>query len=270
MRNFNFQRTWGPIPNYPNVLKYKQESRDSLITIAGPCSVESEEQMMWCAKVLSGFETTYLRGGIYRAGTYPRVTGHPIAFSDDAFQWAISAKKKYGMKLVIEILDIRDIETLAPMVDVFQVGARHCQDYMLLYELSKLDKIVTLKRHFGNTMDEFLGAAEYLLRGRCKPILIERGGVSFVNHVRWDVSVSMIAAIKGITGLPVLIDASHGTGRRDLVEPVTLAGIAAGADGFLCEVHPDPERSMSDADQAISLDEYVQIKKKAEKMKGVL
>jgi 3-deoxy-7-phosphoheptulonate synthase len=131
------------------------------------------------------------------------------------------------------------------------------QNYTLLRTLGRAKRPVFLKRHHGATLDEFLGAAEHLLTaGLCDPILVERGGVSHLNHVRWDLSISLIAAVKRITAMPIIVDASHGTGRRDLVAPMTLAGMAAGADGFLVEVHPDPDNSLSDADQAYPLNQF--------------
>lgn len=153
----------------------------------------------------------------------------------------------------MECLDVRQVDFVARWADAIQVGARHMQDYALLKEVSAIDIPVFLKRNPGSTLDEFLGACEYLAKGKCWPVLIERGGSTHMNHVRWDLSISLIAAVKMMTGIPIIVDASHGTGRRDLVRPMTLAGIAAGADGFLVEVHPDPEKSLSDADQAYPL-----------------
>lgn len=253
MTDFSFKRVWGPTPKYPNVLAHPGPQDRSLITIAGPCSIESEDQIETICKELARVGVTYMRGGVFRAGTYPR---DDFGFKDGLFEaWARIAKF-HRLKIIVEVLDYRDIPYIDSLADAFQVGARHMQDYTLLHELSKLDKPVTLKRAPGATLDEFLGAAEYLCRGRCKPILIERGSSTHMNHVRWELSVSMIAAIKKMTGLPIIVDASHSGGRRDLVEPLTLAGIAAGADGFLVEVHPTPEQSLSDADQALPLSDF--------------
>lgn len=259
------KRTWGPTPRYPEVLATEKGGRfTDMIVIAGPCSVESASQMSIMVPVLANCGVTFARGGVYRAGTYP-----PDEFGlrrDLLARWARDVRKA-GLKTIIEVLDIRQINQLEQYADAFQVGARHCQDYALLTELAQSTKCVSIKRNPGMTLDEFLGAAEYLTRGRCTPILIERGSATHMNHVRWDLSISLIAAIKRITGLPILVDASHGTGRRDLVEPMIMAGIAAGADGFLIEVHPDPEKSISDADQAVPLNRLFDITRKAKVVK---
>ena len=258
--SFDQKRTWGPTPSYPTVLAAKECANycnaNGPLVLAGPCSVEtwSPEQMLSIAKALNEGGATYARGGVYRAGTYPRQDGVFGLQHELVGRWS-QACRDQGLRVILEVLDVRQVAELAPWCDAFQVGARHMQDYALLKELATYDRVVTLKRNPGSTMDEFLGAAEYLARGRCTPILIERGSATHMNHVRWDLSISLIAAVKRMTGLPILVDASHGTGRRDLVEDMTLAGAAAGADGFLVEVHPDPERSLSDADQALPLDE---------------
>ena len=205
------------------------------------------------AKEIGRVGATFARGGVFRAGTYPR---EDFGLKRSLMElWAKTARK-HGLKTILEVLDVRQVWDMEPYADAFQVGARHMQDYALLKELASSQRVVTLKRNMGATLDEFLGAAEYLARGKCQPVLIERGGSTNLNHVRWDLSISLIAAVKQITEIPILVDASHGTGRRDLVEPMTLAGIAAGADGFLVEVHPDPEKSLSDADQALPLRRY--------------
>lgn len=227
------------------------------ISIAGPCSVESAEQIHTIAKELGRHGVKYLRGGVFRAGTYP---GSNFGWVDVRLIEEFSrAARENGMQNIIEVLDYnRDtFEIIEKYADCYQVGARQMQNYTLLRILGSTKRTVFLKRNVGATIDEFLGAAEHLLAGGlCNPILIERGSATNATHVRWDLSISMIPAIKAITKIPILIDASHGTGRRDLVEPMTLAGVAAGADGYLVEVHPDPEHSMSDSDQAWPLDDY--------------
>ncbi len=269
-RNFSFQRIWGPTPKYLRVEKYNPPDR-GLISIAGPCSVEDPEQINLIAKELGSLGVKYLRGGLFRAGTYP---GNSFGWVSEQmmveFQRAAHENK---MKTIIEVLDYhpKTIEMLSKYADAFQVGARAMQNYTLLRLLGQTKRTVFLKRHPGSTLDEFLGAAEHLLAGGlCDPILIERGSSSFHNHVRWDLSISIIPAIKRITKIPVLVDASHGTGRRDLVEPMTLAGIAAGADGFLVEVHPCPEKSLSDSDQAYPLEEFKWLLKKVNVLKTYL
>ena len=249
-RDFLSKKTWGPQPSYPNVIA-KKGKFDKLLIIAGPCSVESHEQVDKVVPVLVDNGISYARGGVYRAGTYPR---EDFGLRPElASYWSKSCREK-NLKVVMEILDIRLIETFDSWSDAFQVGARHMQDYPLLVELARSKKPVLLKRNMGATLDEFLGAAEYLARGRCSPILVERGSATHENHSRWTQSDSMIAAVKRMTGIPILVDASHANGRRDLVHPLTMSGLAAGADGFIVETHPEPDKSLSDADQAYPLD----------------
>jgi len=260
MSELDHKRSWGPKPNYPTVLSIPHKEQE-MIVIAGPCSIEDKNQVETIALELSRVGCTYMRGGVVRAGTYPPKDfgldiGKLTMFSDVAH--------RHNLKIISEVFGCDDIDFLDDYVDAFQVGARHMQDYRLLNVLSYQEKTVTLKRNMGATLDEFLGAAEYLVRnGKTNAILIERGSSTHMNHVRWDLSISLIAAVKRMTGLPILVDGSHGTGRRDLVESMTLAGIVAGADGFLCEVHPEPEKSLSDAEQAYPLDEYEKLWRKA-------
>lgn len=248
---FDKKRTWGPTPCYPGVVTWCDTHKPKgMIIVAGPCSIENEEQIARIVPVLADNGVTYARGGVYRAGTYPR---HEFGLQEKLAKMWSGACRRARLKAVMEVLDIRQIGKMERFADAFQVGARHMQDYALLKELAKTGKPVFLKRSQGATLDEFLGAAEYLVQDHAEVVLVERGGSTFHNHVRWDLSISLIAAVKCMTAIPILVDASHGTGRRDLVRPMTLAGIAAGADGFLVEVHPDPCKSLSDADQAYPL-----------------
>lgn len=274
MNDFNTKRVWGPSPRYPAVAsRQRRETPYPIlggnIVIAGPCSVESERQLgVVLDHLIEAGGVTFLRGGVYRAGTYPPPEEVGFGLKLELLQMMHARAKRAGIKTIVEVLDVRQMGIVAGYADALQVGARHMQDYALLREAARFEGFVALKRHPGATLDEFLGAAEYLAAGRCKPILIERGSSSHMNHVRWDLSVSTIAAIKRMTNIPILVDASHGSGRRDLVEPLTLAGIAAGADGFLVEVHPRPKASLSDADQAYPLLKYRQLVRKAARVRA--
>ena len=243
---------FGPEPNYQSVKEYFPGSKPDFICIAGPCSIESPRQIETIARAIKTKKISFMRGGVFRAGTYPPRDSN-FGLQQDLLEHWHRISKRHGLKIIVEVLDIREIDLLNHYADAFQVGARHMQDYALLKELAYCRKTVALKRHPGCNLNEFLGAAEYLVKGKCQPILIERGSSTFMDHVRWDLSVSLIAAIKRITGIPVIVDASHGSGRRDLIEPLTLAGIAAGADGFLVETHPKPNVSLSDPQQAYPL-----------------
>lgn len=254
-KDFNTCRSFGPTPNYPSVISYDDKGKytSGPIAIVGPCSIESEEQITQVAISLNRVGCTFMRGGVFRAGTYPP---KEFGLKLDLLKTWKEVARRYDLKIIVEVIDVRQIELLDQYADAFQVGARQAQGYVLLNEISQTNKIVTLKRGKGMNLDEFLGAAEYLTRGRCTPILIERGSATQMNHVRWDLSVSIIPAIKRLTKIPIIIDAAHGTGRRDLVYDMTLAGVQAGADGYLVEVHPNPEQSISDSDQAYPLHLY--------------
>jgi 3-deoxy-7-phosphoheptulonate synthase len=268
--DFRFQRTWGPKPAYPKV-RFHQPIDKRFIVIAGPCSVEDSAQIEHIAELVARSGATHLRGGVFRAGTYP---GKSFGWIDEKLiaDFAGAARRR-GLKTIIEVLDYRpeSIDMIYPYADCFQVGCRQMQNYALLRRLGATEKQIFLKRHPGATLDEWLGAAEHLLYGgRCELALVERGSVSHVDHCRWDLSISMIPAAKAITDIPVIVDASHGTGRRDLVEPMTLAGVAAGADGLLVEVHPEPDKSLSDPEQAIAPEAFIQLMTKVTKLRSVL
>jgi 3-deoxy-7-phosphoheptulonate synthase len=177
------------------------------------------------------------------------------------------------MFCVIEVLDYTEesLDMVSFYADCFQVGARQMQNYSLLKKLGKSKKTVFLKRNPGATLDEWLGSAEHLLSaGECYPVLIERGSATNANHVRWDLSISMIPAVKAISDIPIIVDGSHGTGRRDLVTPMSLAGVAAGADGMLVEVHTDPENSLSVKEQAIDPVTYQNLITKVRSLRNAL
>ena len=258
---FTTTRTWGPVPKYPKVLTAPSKNSQEPVIIAGPCFIESEKLVEQVSDVLVKHGVTYMRGGVYRAGTYPPIDNFGFQ-ADKLKMWHGIAKRK-GLNIIVECLDVRLLDTILKYADAVQIGARAMQNYALLMEARNCGKPIFLKRHHGATLDEFLGAAEYLCGGNCAPHLIERGGVSYHNHVRWELSCSLIAAVKRMTGLPIIVDASHGSGRADLVMPLTLAGIAAGADGFLVEIHPNPIESLSDAQQALHISKYEGLKSKA-------
>ena len=262
------KRVWGPVPNYPAVLGDKPPYHsNALIKVVGPCSVETEPCLRSIAVEAKRIGATYLRGGVFRAGTYPPVKD--FGLQKDKLRLLTSMAKEQGLLSLTEVLDVRQLDMID--TDALQVGARHMQDYTLLKELSHSSKVIFLKRGMGSTLDEFLGAAEYLLsEGKESIVLIERGSSTYHTHVRWELSMSIIAAVKIMTWLPIIVDASHGTGRRDLVERLTLAGIAAGADGYLVETHPCPMQSTSDADQALPLEELEKLDKKATAIKEAL
>lgn len=267
---FAFQRQFGPDRNYPKVLGYVPPKKEFYV-LAGPCSVESELQIMSVAEQVKNNGGTHLRGGVFRAGTYP---GKNFGLIDEQLVCFYHvAAKMHGLKNIIEVLDYRPehLEKIAQYADCFQVGCRQMQNYQLLRIVGSFGKPVFLKRHPGTTIDEFMGSAEHLLvAGAKEVVLIERGSVGNARHVRWDLSISMIPAVKAMTKMPILVDSSHGTGRRDLVMPLALAGVAAGADGLLVEVHPDPKNSLSDAEQAIDFQTFGLLMSKVSKVRSAI
>ena len=271
MIDFSEVRSFGPKPKYPLVRGYSRPDIKEFKIIAGPCSYESVSHSFKMAKIVAEAGTTHFRSGVFRAGTYP---GLSFGWLDEESlnQYSLSAKVN-GLRNIIEVLDYNteSLEMIAPYCDAFQVGARSMQNYTLLRKLGRYGKPVFLKRAAGATLDEFLGSAEHLLTGGITDLtLIERGGASIHNHVRWDLCVSMIPAIKQLTDIPILIDASHGTGRRDLVSAMTLAGVAAGSDGALIEVHDRPESSLSDAEQAIDIEMFENLMKKIKAVRSAI
>lgn len=264
----NKRRIWGPEPKYSLVEKYQRIKPNELITVAGPCSIEDEDQIIVTAAFLGSFGIKFMRGGIYRAGTYP---GDNFGF---IYKALIRSFKNHAnnnnMGCVLEVLDYSPagFDIYKKYADVFQIGARQMQNYKMLQIVAKDGRPVFLKRNMGSNLHEFLGAAEYLLKNGTKDLtLIERGSSTFMDHVRWDLSISIIPVLHKITNIPIIVDASHGTGRSDLVAPMTYAGIAAGADGYLIEVHPSPELSISDRDQALSFKEFEEINRNINKLK---
>lgn len=264
-----YKNTFGPIPKAELSLTLSpgQLVNQDMIIVAGPCSIESEEQALAIFNVIYS-HVTHFRGGVFRAGTYP---GKQWGWQLDLLKIYHSLSKQYGKPNVVDVLDIRDLEIIDPYVDVYQVGMRQSQHYALLKELGKQKKPVILKRGSWQKLGEFLGSLEYILQGgNNNVILCERGSVSYLDHVRWELSVSMIAMLKKITKFPVIVDASHGTGNSMIVSNMTLAGIAAGADGCLIETHYDPLSSMSDAEQCINFDQFKYTINKALKIKELI
>jgi len=270
MNEFAKRRSWGPTPRYDRVENYSPRRR-TFTVIAGPCSVENEEQIKRIAIHVAAAGATHLRGGVFRAGTYP---GKNFGLVEKELLRAYhQAAFDNGLQNIIEVLDYNEyaMDLVSAYADCFQVGCRQMQNYTLLRVLGCYKKPVFLKRNPGTTIDELLGAAEHLLAGGVEELyLIERGSAGNATHVRWDLSISMIPAVQAITRIPILVDGSHGTGRRDLVEPMTLAGVAAGANGCLVEVHPDPVNSLSDADQAISFQAFNQLMLKVKGVQNAL
>ena len=219
--------------------------------VAGPCSIESLEQFTETAEFVKQHGAMMLRGGMFKMRTNPNTFQ---GMGSDAFSIAREVKTKTGLPFISEITDPRQVGDFVDLVDVFQVGSRNMHNYALLKELGLINKPVLLKRGFSGLISEWLYSAEYVAKhGNPNVILCERGIRTFETATRNTFDVNAIAYIKQNTPFPILADPSHGTGASGLVTPISLAAAAAGADGIIVEVHPRPEKALSDGFQALTL-----------------
>ena len=228
-----------------------------VVVIAGPCSVESEEQIMESAKMLQKMGIKIMRASAFK----PRTSPYDFqGLGIKGLKLLKKVKEQTGMLVETEVMDVRDVPIAAEYVDVLRVGARNMQNFDLLKELGKINKPVILKRGMAATINEFVMAAEYILfHGNKNVILCERGIRTFETYTRNTLDLNAVPAAKEVTHLPIIVDPSHGTGKYTLVSPMSKAAIAAGADGLLIEVHPNPEKSVSDADQTISTKRFAKL-----------
>ncbi len=224
------------------------------VVIAGPCAVENEKQIIETAKLLKSKGIKLLRGGAYKPRTSPySFTG----LEEKGLHLLQTVKEVTGLSIVTEILDTHDVDLVSEYSDILQVGSRNMQNYKLLRAVGRIQKPVLLKRGMSAKLNEFLLSAEYIMsEGNDQIILCERGIRTFVEYSRNTLDLNIVPVIKNISHLPIIVDPSHGTGRREIVEPMSLAALAAGADGIMIEVHPHPEKSWSDPQQALSLEQF--------------
>jgi 3-deoxy-7-phosphoheptulonate synthase len=222
--------------------------------IAGPCTVESREQLLETAHAVGAAGATMLRGGAYK----PRTS--PYAFQglgQAGLRLLAEAKAHTGLPVVTEVMDVRDLEPLLEVADVLQIGARNMQNYALLAEVGRAGRPVLLKRGFSSTIEELLMAAEYVLReGNDRVMLCERGIRTFENAYRFTLDLTAVPVLQELSHLPVIVDPSHAAGRRELVTPLSLAAAAVGADGIMVEVHPRPEEAICDGPQSLVAGEF--------------
>jgi len=230
---------------------------DQVVIMAGPCSVESREQLFAVAETVSRSGAKFLRGGAFK----PRTSPYSFqGLGEEALKLLREAADKFGMLVVTEVMEISQIPLMLPYVDLLQVGARNMQNFNLLRELGKVRKPVLLKRGIAATIEELLLSAEYLLAGgNYDVILCERGIRTFETYTRNTLDISAIPIVKKLSHLPILADPSHGTGRRDKVAPMGRAAIAAGADGLLIEVHNCPDKALSDGAQSLYPEQFVEL-----------
>ena len=227
---------------------------DDFAVIAGPCAVESEEQLFIIGKFLAEKGIKILRGGAYK----PRTS--PYSFQglmEDGLKLLRSVSQKYDMAVITEVLDLSLLDTVYPYTDILQIGARNMKNYHFLKELGKTDKPILLKRGMDATLEEWLLAAEYILiGGNQKVILCERGIRTFDHTTRNTMDIAAIPLIKQLSHLPIIADPSQATGNREIVGPLSLAAAAAGADGLMIEVHNNPEKALSDGPQSLRFDQF--------------
>jgi len=247
-------RPEGTIVRFPNGVSV---GGDEIVVMAGPCSVESREQIFASAKLVRDAGAKFLRGGAFK----PRSS--PYSFQGlglEALKLMREAGDAHGLLVVSEVMEISQIEPMMPYVDLFQVGARNMQNFNLLRELGEVRRPVLLKRGIAATIEELLLSAEYLLAGgNYDVILCERGIRTFETYTRNTMDISAIPVVKKLSHLPIVGDPSHGTGRRDKVPAMARATVAAGGDGLLIEVHPNPDKALSDGAQSLFPEQFSQL-----------
>ncbi len=240
---------------------------DHFSMIAGPCTVESRDQLLTTAHAVRDAGASLLRGGAYK----PRTS--PYAFQglgQEGLRLLAEAKAETGLPIVTELMDARDIEPVVEVADVIQIGARNMQNYPLLAEIGRTGKPVLIKRGLSSTLEELLMAAEYVLKeGNPNVLLCERGIRTFETAYRFTLDLTAIPVLKELSHLPVIVDPSHAAGRRDLVTPLSLAAAAAGADGIIVEVHPEPEAAICDGPQQLVADQFADYLEQVERAAAV-
>ena len=225
-----------------------------LAIIAGPCAIESREQAFAIAERVHRAGAQFFRGGAYK----PRTSPYSFqGLEEEALKILAAVRDKYGMKIVTEAIDRESLELVEEYADVIQIGARNMQNFSLLKHAGRARKPVLLKRGMSATLEEFLMAAEYVMsEGNYNVILCERGVRTFADHTRNTLDLSLIPAVQRLSHLPILVDPSHGTGKRNKVTPLSRAAVAVGADGLIIEVHHEPDKALSDGMQSLYPDQF--------------
>lgn len=224
------------------------------IIMAGPCAIESYEQLLETAKFIKKQGANMLRGGAYKPRTSPNSFQ---GLKEEGLEILKSVKIETGLPVITELMDARDLEKIYDVTDIIQIGSRNMQNFTLLSEVGKQDKPVMLKRGISSTINEWIGAAEYIaIGGNSNIIMCERGIRTYNDYTRNTLDIAAVPIIKKETNLPVVVDPSHATGVRYLVKPMSIASLAAGADGLMIEVHPNPSEALSDGPQSLNFDEF--------------
>ena len=227
------------------------------VVMAGPCAVESREQLFEAADIVKSAGAQFLRGGAYK----PRTSPYSFqGLEQQGLEYLAEARERTGLKIVTEVTVVEAIEQVAKYADMLQIGARNMQNFGLLKEVGKCGKPVLLKRGLAATIDEWLNAAEYIMNeGNPDVVLCERGIRTYETYTRNTLDLSAVAAVKHLSHLPVIVDPSHGTGKWRMVRPMALAAIASGADGLMMEVHPNPAKALSDGPQSLTPEHYREV-----------
>lgn len=240
----------------------------SLVVMAGPCAVESLDQILEAARIAKEGGAQFLRGGAYK----PRTS--PYAFQgleEEGLKYLAAAREATGLKIVTEVTDVESVELVASYADVLQIGARNMQNFKLLKAVGKSNRPVMLKRGLSATMDEWLNAAEYIMSaGNPNVIFCERGIRTYETYTRNTLDLAAIGILKHLSHLPVIVDPSHGTGKWRLVKPMAMAAVTAGADGIMVEMHPQPEKALSDGAQSLNPEHYADMMNAITKLKAFL
>ena len=239
-----------------------------LTVMAGPCAVESRDQLLSTARFLKSQGVTFLRGGAFK----PRSSPYSFqGLEEEGLKILAEAREETGLLIITEAVSARSLDLAARYVDMIQIGARNMQNFSLLQAVGKMKLPVMLKRGLSATIEEWLNAAEYIMNeGNYNIILCERGIRTFETYTRNTLDLSSIPAVKKLSHLPILADPSHGTGRWEMVTPMSRAAIAAGADGVIVEVHPNPKEALSDGPQSLSFDSFRELMSDIRKVAGIL
>ena len=228
-----------------------------LVVIAGPCSVESEEQLMESARVVREAGASILRGGAFK----PRTSPYSFqGLGEEGLKLLAAARSRFGLAVVTEVINPRDVDLVASYADILQIGARNAQNFSLLKEVGQVRKPILLKRGMMTSIEEYLMSAEYILsEGNGDVILCERGIRTFETATRNTLDISAVPVLKKKTHLPVIVDPSHAAGHWEYITPLSMAAVAAGADGLMIEVHPWPEKALSDGSQSLKPDRFLRL-----------
>ncbi len=246
-----------------NITENLEIPNDKII-MAGPCAIESYEQLLETAKFIKSNGANMLRGGAFKPRTSPKSFQ---GLKEEGLEILKAVKKETNLPVITELMDARELDKLYEVADVIQIGSRNMQNFTLLSEVGKQDKPVMLKRGISSTITEWIGAAEYIaIGGNNNIIMCERGIRTYNDYTRNTVDIAAVPIIKKETNLPVIVDPSHATGVRYLVKPMSIASLAAGADGIMVEVHPNPSEALSDGPQSLHFEEFKDLMESIKKL----